>query len=702
MFDARRPFDPGTDGSEQLLGDTDGQPGYGPDACRLLEPLHASLESLVSSFVERFFDEQLAGSSGAGQVLASLTPDNREGLQQALANHFRLLIDPHLDAATHHATAARVGRVHAMAGIEPTWLIDAYSQWTNMVQSRLVHAGLAHAVLSHRVGMDLQAQLSGFETIEEGRQDVLRRLDALAWRAQSFADLAQGVVDALAGLDEVVAATIGRPGEGPQFQFEFVAGDTFKAYLDEVSAGKARTIVTDPSHPQGQGPTGRAWRSGQIERTVNYASDPRMEPWRSTAARLGVRSNVAIPLAPPEGVAHVVLTLYSSYAGGFSSRAHKAMLRHLRHVLGLALLRLDPKAEAAAPLPYQIRRQWRSLLEDGGLIMYYQPVIDLRTGRPVSMESLARLRDGTGELILPDRFLPTFTNEDMRRLFDLGLNQALRHLLEWDREGLELKVSLNLPSQGLMDSRYIGLVEHALARTSLAPDRLLLEVLESGEIEDEQARDRAIAGFKALGVQLAEDDLGSGHSSLLRLDQLPFDWVKIDQALVRRGPDDALRTLVFIRHLTRLAEDMGKVVVVEGLENQGLVEAAAMLGAGHGQGHAISPPMPPQEVPGWVGGFQLSLEPMQPATALGTLASYMLFNEQITASIRDPDALERLLEMPCPAMHYIEAVGLAGQPLERAHRNLTALARRGLERREFVRARNKLVNLLIDRIRLEA
>ena len=126
-------------------------------------------------------------------------------------------------------------------------------------------------------------------------------------------------------------------------------------------------------------------------------------------------------------------------------------------------------------------------------------------------------------------------------------------------------------------------------------------MLESKESHDVARRDSRIAEFQKAGIRIAQDDLGSGHSSLLRMDRVPCDRVKIDQGLVRGTLKRPVRALEFIYHLTLLAQGFGAPVTVEGLEDIGLIEAAAILGADHGQGYGISKPMRTQDV--------MSLEP---------------------------------------------------------------------------------------------
>ncbi len=132
-----------------------------------------------------------------------------------------------------------------------------------------------------------------------------------------------------------------------------------------------------------------------------------------------------------------------------------------------------------------------------------------------------------------------------------------------------------------------------LATADVAPERLTLELLENGAVEHStEQRSHSLQGFTDLGVRLAQDDLGSGYSSLLRLRHFAFDEVKIDQSLVRGTEFAPGAALHFIQPITDIAHSLGLDVIIEGLETPGLIEAAVQLGVDMGQGYGIARPMP--------------------------------------------------------------------------------------------------------------
>jgi hypothetical protein len=116
------------------------------------------------------------------------------------------------------------------------------------------------------------------------------------------------------------------------------------------------------------------------------------------------------------------------------------------------------------------------------------------------------------------------------------------------------------------------------------------------------------------------DDLGSGYSSLKRMRSLPFHTVKIDQQIVLQAHDDPAKTIAFIGALVRMAQGLGMQVTMEGLETDDLIEMALSLGVEHGQGYALSAPMPAAALPDWLRAWRWQRDPAQPDTALGRQA----------------------------------------------------------------------------------
>ena len=654
-------------------------PPYGPRAAALLERMTPAFEEHHARPWMQALYQQIMHRSDARHLLTLLSQTETEHLFDVLENHAKLLCDPTLDALNHRRVALASGHTHAVLGVEIGALMESYDLLIRILQrlaqAEGLHSHALSALLTRRIGLDVRWQVHAYHSLAEQRQAVLAHIDTLAWEADRYADLAQGVVDALLELDEVISVTIGRPNADQAFEFEFIAGSAFKQYLDALTHKTAAPITVDAGQQDGGGPTGRAWRGGHIERCLNYSTDPAMEPWRKMAAKLGMRSSVAIPLRSPKGEPRAVLTLYCDLPGGYSSDAQTHFLQHLQHTMGLALHSIESREGQSKAVSHASRRHWRQLIEQG-LEMHYQPVIDLRDGRFMKVEALARLRD-SDTLLTPDQFLPTFTRDDLRSLFEYGLDQALGMRRQWFEQGHSLCVSVNLPTSALTDPSYVDITRKLLACHGCPPRELFLEMLESDEPEDAGMRVEVLRQFGELGVRLSEDDLGAGYSSLHRLSLLPFDIVKIDQFLVRGILNEPQRLLTFIRQLTRLGQDLGLLVAVEGLETLGLIEAAAVLGADLGQGYAISRPLPASAVLSWAQDYVNPLHPEHhPRTALGAMASFILWEEQLRSIAHQEPLRTRFATLPCRVGRYIHEQKLLDTALDHAHDRLHTIAER--------------------------
>ena len=279
--------------------------------------------------------------------------------------------------------------------------------------------------------------------------------------------------------------------------------------------------------------------------------------------------------------------------------------------------------------PSHSRQHYVGLLRADALEMHYQPIIALNSGKLIKVEALARLLDGD-RVLQPGEFFPAFGSDDFVELYGRGLEQALRQRNRWLEEELDVQVSINLPSSALGDLRYFDATRQILHEHRCPPGRLTLEILETGEIPRGIDAAKEMARYRDLGVSLAEDDLGSGHSSLHRLRELPFDIIKIDGALVATKGSNASDVLRFIYQLTRLGHSLGKSVIVEGVEEADLLQAIRILGADAVQGYVISRPMRGWQIVEWVRDNDGSMPvPALPESTLAKLAKLLMWEERL-------------------------------------------------------------------------
>ena len=287
----------------------------------------------------------------------------------------------------------------------------------------------------------------------------------------------------------------------------------------------------------------------------------------------------------------------AAWAGAASLDA-EALLRDADRAMYLAKGRHRPGQAAwrmfAAPPPRLGADAHADL--PGQLELHYQPVFDLDRRRVVRLESLARLRRDA-QLLAPAEFLGQLDRRQHRRLLHGVLDASLHQLAQWELQGLGgLCVSVNVEPHSLGEPDLAQRVAERLQRHGLHPSRLTLEILERGELLSRDAALRQLTLLRAMGVRLAIDDLGAGHSSLLRLRSLPMDEIKLDQAFVRDIARN-LQDIAFVRSVRELAHGLHVELVAEGAENAEILEILHALGIRQVQGWGVARAVPARELP---------------------------------------------------------------------------------------------------------
>ena len=298
------------------------------------------------------------------------------------------------------------------------------------------------------------------------------------------------------------------------------------------------------------------------------------------------------------------------------------------------------------------------LLDQGALAVWYQPILDSRTGKIVGIEALARLRDKDGVVWPPARFLPELHGEDFSELNKLVLTQALKDISMLDAQGWPLWVSVNLNPRSL--SGYcISYLREILGESTVDASRITLEILEGEDFLEHQTVLDLLLEIKALGFRLALDDVGSAYSSLLRMKDLPIDEIKLDQGFVRtleQRPQD----LHFLGAIQDLATGMKVDLVVEGVETEDILDAVTVMGSTLLQGYAIAKPMPFAELQAFLKNT-IFPHRHRPLSLLGLYAARLAQHEALKKTIsRSPCAVNYLTladAAACPLHKDIQRLG---------------------------------------------
>jgi diguanylate cyclase (GGDEF)-like protein len=255
----------------------------------------------------------------------------------------------------------------------------------------------------------------------------------------------------------------------------------------------------------------------------------------------------------------------------------------------------------------------------GEIDVHFQPIVDLRSRRLVALEALARWDRREHGFLLPGSFIPLA--DEMGIMVEIGsavLREACRQARMWMTAFPghdELRMNVNLAPSELHDHRLADAIAAVLEEVDLAPDRLVLEITESGVMRNPEQALSTMRSLRELGVSLALDDFGTGHSSLAHLREFPLDTLKIAQPFVAGLPNGHVDR-VFVDAIVRLASSLGLDVVAEGIETSEQANAVAELGCSYGQGFHFGSPLSQLGVAGYLGAVTLP----ERSSALGRVA----------------------------------------------------------------------------------
>lgn len=280
--------------------------------------------------------------------------------------------------------------------------------------------------------------------------------------------------------------------------------------------------------------------------------------------------------------------------------ADMAML-HIKHNGRAGFAWYAPHMDAQAQFTLSVERRLRHALDHGNLLLHYQPIVELASGRAVGAEALLRLDDGVEPPVGPGTFVPIA--EGCGLVLPLGgwvKREACRQQVAWQAAGMALTVSVNVSPLQFTRAGFRERVRALIATTGIDPRRLVIEVTETAVMENLAEAAAILREVKALGVRIALDDFGTGYSSLGALSALPLDKLKIDQSFVRRiATDHASRAV--IDAVIALARSLNLELVAEGIETQAALDYLRERGCRYGQGYFFSRPLAPAALEDWCG-----------------------------------------------------------------------------------------------------
>lgn len=281
-------------------------------------------------------------------------------------------------------------------------------------------------------------------------------------------------------------------------------------------------------------------------------------------------------------------------------RSAELALSHARNAGGGRVVFFTRKLNQRALEKLVLENEIRAGIEHGQFVAFFQPKIDLGTGRICGCEALVRWNHPTHGLVSPGRFIEAAEETGLiGPLGDAVMRDVAFKAAGWLSRGLAVRVAVNVSAVQFQDDNFTRKVFQVLQESGLPPTLFELEITESIAMSDPERVGRLLEPIRAKGVRIAMDDFGTGHSNLASLTRLPFDVFKIDQSFVQAlGKDRTAPTM--IETIIAMAGGLNYETVAEGVETP---EQAAFLkarGATIGQGYLFGEPMPAEQFEAYV------------------------------------------------------------------------------------------------------
>ncbi|MGN6455552.1 MAG: cyclic di-GMP phosphodiesterase, partial [Achromobacter mucicolens] len=330
----------------------------------------------------------------------------------------------------------------------------------------------------------------------------------------------------------------------------------------------------------------QAW---QLEATAQRIIDRLREPFRQGLIEVYTSCSIGIAMYPDHGadldsvVRSADIAMYVAKEAG-------------RHTYRVFQPDMDRRNADYVWLDTNLRKA----LAENHLMLYYQPKLVGRTGEVDGVEALVRWRSPERGMVGPDTFIPYA--EESGLISPLGvwvMREAARQAAAWKRDGLNLRIAINMSARQLDDKGVVSEFMRAINDASLNPCLLDIELTESCLIDDEDAAIELIKQFRQLGARVHLDDFGTGYSSLSQLARIPLDAIKLDASFVR-GVNENPVSQALARAIVAVARTLELKVIAEGVETQEETVFLDTLGVDAKQGYLYAKPMPAQELTAWL------------------------------------------------------------------------------------------------------
>ncbi len=570
-------------------------------------------------------------ASGTEREPSPLLPGDAEGMRYELAlsaagcalwewsvEEGRFYVSPHF--------GQRLGLEDARSlATEEAWLERLHpedrSSYQSCMQSYLALDGAAFSLdfrLRHENGDYVHLELKGTcQHDERGRplrcigllSDYVKPLHGEAAPAPPSEDILAALPRREAFLDKVAKALAGCASDEPPYAIILLDVDRFKNFdegLGQANADKllqtlAERLVFAAGSGDDVGRLGgdefavlfRAFDDGTtLEDKAAYVKDLVEHP--VTIAGQEVFPTVSIGIA--------VATSSEDTALDLLERAEFALYEAKKNG-GRQIVSFVPGMERDSSQLLNLESDLRRALDQYEMEVYYQPIMNLKSGQIAGFEALLRWNHPSRGLLGPDEFVSIAEQLGLIvRLGRFALSMTSLQLSQWQQFfplDKPLFASVNVSAKQLLGDELVSDVRQIMQSVNIRPESLKLEVTENLLIENEEEAARILKALKELGAGLVLDDFGTGHSTMERLKRFPFDTIKIDQSFVSNLDTDE-QALIMVQSAIDLAHKLNIDVVAEGVESETVGRTLSELGCTYAQGYVFGAPMTAMEAQAFI------------------------------------------------------------------------------------------------------
>lgn len=319
----------------------------------------------------------------------------------------------------------------------------------------------------------------------------------------------------------------------------------------------------------------------QVREQISYLLQVLEAPFDLDGQLIQVQTSIGVALYPEQGHSPDQLLNRAEIASRHAKQQH-----HQKFCF------YDLEMDSRVVEQQLIETHLGQALERSELVLYYQPQVNLVTGRIIGAEALLRWQHSKLGLLLPNQFIPVA--EETGQIVPIGewvLKSACLQAKTWQSiHPMSIRVAVNLSARQFNQHNLADTVSQVLQASELDPNLLVIEMTETNIMEDVASTIASLQALKSLGIQLAVDDFGTGYSSLNYLKRFPIDTLKIDRSFVTDITND-VNDAAIAKAIIALAQSLQLKVVAEGVETAAQLQFLKQSGCQAVQGYLFSPPV---------------------------------------------------------------------------------------------------------------